>query len=74
MDEELGIGKRATIDFNNYLREVCVADLLANPLQIGDPNMAVEVDESLSGGKTTRGVFSPSSGFLMGGAVKPKKI
>ena len=27
--EELGIGKDATIDFNNYLREVCAADLLA---------------------------------------------
>ena len=47
VQEELGIGKDATIDFNNYLREVCAADLLANPILIGGPNMTVEVDESL---------------------------
>ena len=44
--EELGIGKDATIDFNNYLREVCAA-ALANPVVIGGQNMTVEVDESL---------------------------
>ena len=45
--EELGIGKDATIDFNNYLREVCAADLLPNPVVIGGQNMTIEVDESL---------------------------
>ena len=43
----MGIGKDAIIDFNNYLREVCAADLLANPVVIGGQNMTVEVDESL---------------------------
>ena len=47
VEEELGIGKDATIDFNNYLREVCAADLLANPVVIGRQHMTVEVDESL---------------------------
>ena len=46
MQHELWIAKDATIDFNNYLREVCVAGRLANPMQIGGPNMTVEVDES----------------------------
>ena len=60
VDEELGIGKGATIDFNNYLREVCAADLLANHLQIGGPNMRVEVDESLfSRQKNHQGRVSP---------------
>ena len=45
VQEELGVGKDATIDFNNYLREVCAADLLANPILIGGPNMTVEVDK-----------------------------
>ena len=45
-EEELGIGKDATIDYNNYLREVCAANLLANPILIGGPNMTVEEDES----------------------------
>ena len=45
--QELGISKETTIDYNNYLREVCAADLLANPIIIGGPNTTVEVDESL---------------------------
>ena len=35
-----------TIDFNSYLREVCAANLLANSMQIGGPNISVELDES----------------------------
>ena len=31
VEEELGIGKDATIGYN-YLREICAADLLANPI------------------------------------------
>ena len=45
MEEELGIGKDAIIDY--YLREICAADLLANSILIGGPSMTVEVDESL---------------------------
>lgn len=44
---ELGIGKEAVIDWNNYLREVCASTLLANPVILGGPNTTVEIDESL---------------------------
>ena len=35
------------VDWNNFLREVCAHDLLANPPVLGGPGMDVEVDESL---------------------------
>ena len=35
------------MDWNNFLREICAADLLANPIAIGGPNTTVEVDDSL---------------------------
>ena len=38
---------RTLVDWNNFLRELCAADLLANPIAIGGPNTTVEVDESL---------------------------
>ena len=34
------------IDFNNYIREMCTADLLAHPMSIGGSNTTVEIDES----------------------------
>ncbi|CAM1299959.1 Uncharacterised protein r2_g985 [Pycnogonum litorale] len=46
-EHELGIGHDATVDYNNYLREVCAADLLANPMVIGGRNTTVEIHESL---------------------------
>lgn len=44
---ELDIGHSSAVDWSNFLREVCAADLLANPMVIGGPGMIVEVDESL---------------------------
>lgn len=46
-ERELEIDDNAVIDWNNYLREVCAAHLLANPRIIGGPNTTVEIDESL---------------------------
>ena len=46
-ERELHMNKNTVVDWNNYLREVCAMDLLQNPIQIGGPNMSVEVDESL---------------------------
>ena len=46
-ERELHMNKNTVVDWNNYLREVCAMDLLQNPIQIGGPNMTVEVDESL---------------------------
>ena len=37
---ELGIGHTTVVDWSNFLREVCAADLLANPLVIGGPGVA----------------------------------
>ena len=34
-------------DWFNFCREVCSADLLANPLQIGGPGAIVAIDESV---------------------------
>ena len=47
VEHELEICHEATVDFNNYLREVCASDLIANPMIIGGPNTTVEIDESL---------------------------
>ena len=44
---ELGLGHSSTVNFNNYLQEVCAWTLIQNPLRIGGPNMDVEIDESL---------------------------
>ena len=44
---ELDIGHTSVVDWSNFLREVCAADLLANPVVIGGPGTTVEVDESL---------------------------
>ena len=44
---KLEMEESAVIDLSNYLREVCAAHLLANPMRIGGPDMVVEIDESL---------------------------
>ena len=41
------MNKNTVVDWNNYLREVCAADLLRNHIAIGGPNTTVEIDESL---------------------------
>jgi hypothetical protein len=45
--EELNIGKNAVIDYNNYLREVCVHVLEKHECKIGGPGKCVEIDESM---------------------------
>ena len=41
------MAKGDTIDFNNYMREVCPVLPLASSMLNGVPNMTVEVDKSL---------------------------
>ena len=46
-ERELEIDKNTVVDWNNFLRELCAAEIIANPIAIGGPNTTVEVDESL---------------------------
>ena len=46
-EHEFGIRKATVIDWNNFLRKVCAAELLAHPVVIEDLGRVVEVDESL---------------------------
>ena len=46
-EHELDLSHATTVDWSNFLREVCAADLLANPVVIGGPGITVEIDESL---------------------------
>ena len=45
--EQLDMGESAVVDYNNYMREICAEDLLANPRRIGGQGLTVEVDESV---------------------------
>uniref|UniRef100_A0A0L8GCZ9 ISXO2-like transposase domain-containing protein n=1 Tax=Octopus bimaculoides TaxID=37653 RepID=A0A0L8GCZ9_OCTBM len=46
-DRELEMKAICVVDWNNYLKEVCAAHILANPRVIVGPNMTVEIDESM---------------------------
>jgi len=44
---QLGIDDKTTTDWLNFLRDVCSADLLANPIRLGGPGHTVAIDESV---------------------------
>ena len=44
---QLGIKKNTVVDWNNYLLEICTADLLDNPAIIGGLNTTEEMDREL---------------------------
>ena len=44
---QVGVDRKTCIDWFNFLRDVCSADLLANPRQIGGPGHIVAIDESV---------------------------
>src|SRR5207237_494340 len=46
-ERELLVGPDSAVDYNNFLREVCAASLLANPIIIGGEGLTVEIDESV---------------------------
>ena len=46
-DVSNAINKNNVVDWNNFLCELCAANLLANPMANGGPNTTVEVDKSL---------------------------
>ena len=44
---QLAVSARTLVDFYNFLREVCSAALIRNPVQLGGPGRIVQIDESL---------------------------
>lgn len=46
-EKELKINHGTRVDWANYLREACAAELLGNPIRIGGAGLTVELDESL---------------------------
>lgn len=44
---ELDMNHSTTVDWCNYMREVCAASLLRQPTVIGGPNLTVQIDESM---------------------------
>ena len=70
MQHEVGIGRERAIQFNNYLREVCAADLLAHQVIIRSPITIVEDDESLfSRRKAHQGRILPQQ-WVFGGICR----
>ena len=45
--EQLAVSAKTLVDFYNFLREVCSAALIRNPVQLGGPSRIVQIDESL---------------------------
>lgn len=46
-NEELSLNHNTTVDWNNYLREVCAWRLIQNSTVIGGDGLHVEIDESM---------------------------
>ena len=46
-ETELKISKETTIKLNNYLREISLQKLIANPTTLWGPNKTVEIDKDL---------------------------
>ncbi|XP_039297793.1 uncharacterized protein LOC120354530 [Nilaparvata lugens] len=46
-EDELDINHNTRVEWCILMREVCTVNLMRNPLQIGGPGSAVEIDESL---------------------------
>ena len=44
---QLGVSEQTLVDQYNFLREVCSAALLRNPVLLGGPGRIVQIDESM---------------------------
>lgn len=72
-ERELGINHNTVVDWNNYLREVCAAKLLANPLVIGGPGLTVEIDESVFAKRKYNVGRVPKQQWVFGGICRETK-
>lgn len=67
---ELHMNHNTTVDWCQYMREVCAFSILQNPIVIGGPNMEVEIDETvISRRKYQRGRILPEQ-WLFGGICR----
>lgn len=60
-EKELSMNHNTTVDWCNYLREVCASSLLRNPILIGGPGFTVEIDESIFSRR--KSCFASAMGF-----------
>ncbi|XP_046663933.1 uncharacterized protein LOC124356778 isoform X2 [Homalodisca vitripennis] len=72
-ERKLKINHNTIVDWNNYLREVCAAKLLANPLVIGGPGLTVEIDESVFAKRKYNVGRVPKKQWIFGGICHETK-
>ncbi|KAL7635439.1 UNVERIFIED_CONTAM: hypothetical protein RMT77_014508 [Armadillidium vulgare] len=71
--KQFNIHKSTTVDYNNFLREVCAYSIINDCQSIGGENMIVEVDETfLSKRKNQKGRVLPSQ-WVFGGICRESK-
>ena len=47
-EKQLGLSDKTVIDWNNYMHEVCVLDMVNKPnKKVGGPDCILEIEESL---------------------------
>ena len=72
-EEELGISSHTTVDWNNFLREVCAQRLLQTPTVVGGNGLHVEIDETIiSRRKNHTGRILPQQ-WIVGGICRETK-
>ena len=67
---EVKFGKMAIIDFNNYMREVCATELLANQIKFGGPGTTVKIAESQFSRRKNNQGRQPPPQWVFGGICR----
>ncbi|KAG8225075.1 hypothetical protein J437_LFUL000054 [Ladona fulva] len=72
-ERELNISRKAVVDWNNYLREVCSLKLLHSSKKIGGDNTTVEIYESLFNPRKYNLGKTQSQQWVIGGICRETK-